>query len=130
MAQRVLVVDDDTDTRVVLRAVLEDAGYAVEEAGDGPGTLAALAASGVPMVVVLDLDLPRMDGLEVMGAVARDARLAGHFAFVMLTALSYTRYETARQACEATGVPFIAKPFELDALLDAVKRASRELALT
>jgi CheY-like chemotaxis protein len=128
MAQRAVVVDDDSDTRIVLRAVLEDEGYTVDEAADGVEALATLQASGAPAVVVLDLDLPGHDGLEIMRAVMGDARLAGRYAFVLLTALSYRRSNTAEQECAALGVPFLSKPFELDALLDAVREAPRRLS--
>src|SRR5260370_30893572 len=63
---RVLVVDDDDATRVVLRLVLEDAGYIVHEASDGLLAMNVLLTSPYPLVVVLDLMMPRMSGTEIL----------------------------------------------------------------
>ncbi len=127
---RALVVDDDQDTRDVLRLLLEDAGYAVTEAVDGFQTLDLLQASDTPMVVVLDLDLPGLDGIGVLHAVARDARLAARHAFVLLTAVQHNRYQAAADVCETLSVPLILKPFNMDTLLDAVATAARHLPPT
>ena len=125
-----LVVDDDQDTREVLRLVLEDAGYAVTEATDGVQTIAAIQASGVPLIVLLDLDLPQLDGVEVLRAVARDPRLAAQHSFILLTAVQHSRYQAAEEVCATLSVPLILKPFNLDVLLDAVATAAKRLAST
>ena len=65
----VLVVDDDTAIRQMLRLVLEDEGYAVREAMDGIEALAALRVSARPLVVLLDLMMPRLGGDGVLAAV-------------------------------------------------------------
>lgn len=123
-----LVVDDDQDTRDILRIVLEDAGYAVTEAADGVLALDALRASVSPLAVVLDLDLPRLDGLGVLRAVADDARLSERHAFVLLTAVAHQRYQAAQDVCAQLAVPLILKPFELDTLLDALAAASHRVS--
>ncbi|MBF6590369.1 MAG: response regulator [Ktedonobacterales bacterium] len=122
-----LVVDDDKDTRDVLRLILEDVGYTVEEARDGVQTLEALQSSDIPLVVLLDLDLPQLDGIEVLHAVARDPRLAARHAFILLTAVSHRRYQAAEEVCAILSVPLILKPFGLDVLLDAVATAALRL---
>lgn len=122
------MVEDDRDTREVLHLVLEDAGYTVAEATDGLEGLAAIQASEVPLVVLLDLDLPQLDGIAVLQEVARDARLAARHAFLLLTAISYQRYEAATAVCAQLGVPLLAKPFQVEALLDLVATAARRLA--
>lgn len=125
---RVLIVDDDVDTRDVLRLILEDAGYdAVAEAADGLATLDALRAGDVPEVVLLDLDLPRLDGLGVLNAVAADTALAARYAFVLLTALAPSSYQAAAEVCATLSVPLVLKPFSIDTLLDAVTTAARRL---
>ncbi|HEV8190609.1 MAG TPA: response regulator [Ktedonobacterales bacterium] len=123
----VLIVDDDKDTRDVLRLVLEDAGYAVTETEDGVQALEAVRASVVPLVVVLDLDLPRLDGTGVLQVIAQDKRLAARNAFILLTAVGSHRYHAAEAICVTLGVPLILKPFDLDALLDAVGAAADRL---
>lgn len=125
---RVLIVDDDADTRDVLRLIVEDAGYdVVTEAADGVETLAALRAGDVPKVVLLDLDLPRLDGLGVLNAVAGDPALAARYTFVLLTALNQSRYQATDDVCAALSVPLVLKPFNVDVLLDAVSTAARRL---
>ncbi len=81
--QRVLVVDDDPTVSDVVRRYLERAGYAVTLAGDGPGALAAYSREQ-PDLVVLDLMLPGIDGLEVC---RRLRTRADGVPIVMLTAL-------------------------------------------
>lgn len=123
-----LVVDDDQDTGDILRIVLEDAGYAVTEASDGVLALDALRASVSPLVVVLDLDLPQLDGLGVLRAVADDARLSERHTFVLLTAVAHKCYQAAEDVCAQLAVPLIFKPFELDTLLDALAVASHRVS--
>ena len=64
MSRTVLVVDDDPHIRQLLVFAFEKAGMAVREAGDGEEALAEIARA-VPDLVVLDINMPRMDGLEV-----------------------------------------------------------------
>ncbi|MEU1038129.1 response regulator transcription factor [Streptomyces sp. NPDC005907] len=78
---RVLVVDDDPTVAEIVSGYLDRAGYAVDRAGDGPEALARAAAHR-PDLVVLDLMLPGMDGLEV----CRRLRARGPVPVVMLTA--------------------------------------------
>jgi len=81
-AERVLVVDDDSTVADVVRRYLERDGYAVQLAGDGETAL-RLAAEQRPDLVVLDLMLPGIDGLEV----CRRLRASSDVPVVMLTAL-------------------------------------------
>ncbi|MFM5952901.1 MAG: response regulator transcription factor [Novosphingobium sp.] len=64
MIRRVLLVDDDPHIRALLAFAFDKAGFAVEEAGDGEEALVS-AARTAPDLVVLDINMPRMDGLEV-----------------------------------------------------------------
>ena len=83
MTARVLVVDDDATVRDVVGRYLDEAGYQVDLAADGPTGLRA-ARERSPDAVVLDLMLPGMTGLDVCRALrAEDGRLP----IVMLTAL-------------------------------------------
>ncbi|SES11731.1 DNA-binding response regulator, OmpR family, contains REC and winged-helix (wHTH) domain [Pedococcus cremeus] len=66
-AQRVLVVDDEPGIRKVLRAYLEREGFAVDEAADGPSALTRFEdGAPAPDLVLLDIGLPGVDGLEVL----------------------------------------------------------------
>ncbi len=64
MTRHVLLVDDDPHIRALLAFAFDKAGFAVEEAGDGEAALVAVTRQ-VPNLVVLDINMPRMDGLEV-----------------------------------------------------------------
>jgi DNA-binding response OmpR family regulator len=83
MGQRVLVVDDDPTVSDVVRRYLERAGYAVALAADGPAALASFEREQ-PDLVVLDLMLPGMDGLEVC---RRLRAVAASVPIIMLTAM-------------------------------------------
>ena len=123
----VLVVDDDKDTRDVLRLAFENEGHLVLEAADGQQALEVLRASASSLVVLLDLDLPQLDGIQVLRMVAEDPSLAGRHALILLTAVADQRFQEAETVCAHFMVPIIAKPFELDAILGAVDAAAHRL---
>ncbi len=102
--ERVLVVDDDTTVRDVVRRYLEHAGYEVELAGDGEMALKLMAARE-PDIVVLDLMLPGIDGIEV----CRRVRQRGSTPVVMLTALGEEEDRIAGLQIGADD--YVTKPF-------------------
>ncbi len=81
MAKKILIVDDEPKIVEICRDYLKAAGFEVDEAGDGLQGLAK-ARSGVPDLVVLDLMLPGMDGMDVCKAIRRES----HVPIIMLTA--------------------------------------------
>jgi CheY-like chemotaxis protein len=117
--QRILVAEDDPDIAALLRAALEDEGYAVETAVDG---LAAWeAALELPAAILFDLAMPRMDGFELARRLRRDARTRA----IPLVAVS--AHEDLADAAAALGIDAaIAKPFDLDRLLGVVRRLAGE----
>ena len=82
---RVLVVEDDDDIADVLRRSLRQEGHEVRTAGDGEEAL-SMAAEFVPDLVVLDLGLPKLDGVDV----CRKLRAAGDVPILILTARTDT----------------------------------------
>ena len=72
----VLLVDDDEDVRVSLRALLVSQGYAIAEARDGQQALDYLQDNPPPCLILLDLVMPRMDGWEFLTLKAQDKKLA------------------------------------------------------
>jgi CheY-like chemotaxis protein len=87
MCRRVLVVDDDSGFRRVMRTTLEDAGYTVFEAYSGTSALAQLAVGAQGTVVLLDLLMSGMSGFDVLHVLALDEQLATRHAFIVVTAM-------------------------------------------
>ncbi|GAA2332869.1 response regulator transcription factor [Streptomyces kunmingensis] len=118
---RVLVVDDAPTVAEVVTGYLERAGYVVDRAGDGPAAL-ALAAAHRPDLVVLDLMLPGMDGLEV----CRRMRARGPVPVIMLTARGDE--EDRILGLEVGADDYVTKPFsprELVLRVESVLRRTR-----
>jgi DNA-binding response OmpR family regulator len=111
-AGRVLVADDDRQIREFVRVALEDEGYEVLTAADGASAL-ALALAAPPDVILLDLNMPVMDGWR-FAAAYRGA--AGRAPIVVLTAAA----DAARRRHEIGAVAWLGKPFDLDELLRVV----------
>jgi len=118
----ILVVDDDKPTRDTLRFVLEDAGYTVEDASDGQSALAKLAAAPQPLVTLLDLLMPGMDGVEVLRAVVADPILIRHRYIGMTAAVGPVMPEAEALLSQLHG-SMLLKPFDMDPLLDAIAAA-------
>ena len=121
---RVLIVDDDVAIRQTLRAALEDEDYSVLEARDGLVALGILRESVVPLVTLLDLRMPVMDGMRLLRTVEEDVALARRHRFLVVTANRDTITPDGYTLLERFGARVIAKPFELDDLLAAVEAAT------
>lgn len=124
----VLIVDDDGDTRMSLRALFEDiGGYGVAEADTIAAALALLAAPGARYVVLFDYVLPDADGGTLLERITAEPALAGRHAFVCMSAsprLAETHHATPLARFD---IALIAKPFDIDAMLAAVERAEASL---
>ncbi|MET9406700.1 response regulator transcription factor [Streptomyces sp. NPDC002935] len=123
-ATRVLVVDDDPTVAEVVSGYLDRAGYLVDRAADGPAALARAAAHR-PDLVVLDLMLPGMDGLEV----CRRLRAHGPVPVIMLTARGDE--DDRILGLEVGADDYVTKPFsprELVLRVESVLRRTRPAA--
>ena len=123
----ILIVDDDDDIRMSMRALLEDIGaHTVLEASDGISGLERIRASEVPLIVLLDLLMPGLDGIGVLQAVAADEHLARRHAYVLV---SVSRRATPANFPDslALAVPVIPKPFDIATLLEVVGEADHRL---
>jgi CheY-like chemotaxis protein len=113
---RVLVVEDDEATRTVLVLALRDEGHAVRQAGDAAAGLAVLRAWR-PDAILLDIELPGPDGW----AFRRAQRALPAAADVPVVVVS-AGHRVLAPSPELTPAAVLAKPFDLEALLDAVDR--------
>ncbi len=115
----ILVVEDDEDLVSCLRMLLEEEGYPVVVASDGDAALDA-AANADPALVLIDLHLPGpLSGQDLVNALR--ARLDPAVRLVLLTGDD----DVPRRASELGVDDFLAKPFELDALLEMVDHLAR-----
>jgi CheY-like chemotaxis protein len=122
----VFIVDDDPGIREVLRSALEAEGYIVIEAADGVSALERLRASPCPLIVLLDLSMPRLDGAGVLEAVTREQALAQRHRFVLVTANPLPLPPALYTLLASLEVPLLAKPFDVDILLDMVAHLAND----
>ena len=119
---RVLVVEDDPDLNRQLRTALADAGYAVDSASDGEE--ANYLGDTEPYdAVVLDIGLPKMDGLSVLEAWRRDGR---RMPVLILTARD--RWSDKVQGFDAGADDYVAKPFHMEEVLARLRALLRRAA--
>jgi DNA-binding NtrC family response regulator len=117
MSIRALIVEDETLIRWSLRQKFEELGFQVTEAADGQAARAALAAGAFDLVM-LDYKLPDMTGLDVL----RTLRAADTDAVVIIMT-AFSTIETAVEAIKLGAFDYVAKPFQMDALLHTVDKA-------
>jgi two-component system response regulator MprA len=118
MRERVLVIEDEERILQFLRRGLAYEGYRVETASDGAAGL-AMARETPPDVVILDLMLPGIDGLEV----CRRLRAAGNVPILMLTAKDTVADRV--QGLDSGADDYLVKPFEFDELLARLRALLR-----
>jgi len=120
VAPRVLVVDDQFTVRELQRSILEAAGYRVATAEDGAAALQQLGGDADIQLVVTDLEMPRMGGLELLKRVRGDAETAS-LPVVVVTSLASE--DDRRRGLEAGADAYVTKDrFDQRALLDTVER--------
>jgi two-component system cell cycle response regulator DivK len=116
MTKRILVVEDHEDNRQILRDLLTNAGYDLVEAEDGQEALVA-AAKHRPDLILMDIQLPILDGYEVTRRLKSDPTLK---AIPIIVITSYAMSGDDGQAYAAGCNGYFAKPIHLEALLAAI----------
>ncbi|RVU21718.1 response regulator [Methylobacterium oryzihabitans] len=117
----ILAVDDSPSIRQMIKVVLGPAGHTVIEAGDGAEGLAK-AKEGPLGLVITDLNMPVMNGLEMIRQIRGVPALAG----VPILFLSTESDETYKQQAKAAGATgWITKPFKPEQLLAVVSKLTR-----
>ena len=125
VVNRILIIDDEDDFRQVIIKLLTRQGFEVVAASDGKSGV-SLAAETLPDLIVCDLNMPGMDGYEVLVALRQDPRLAD-IPLIFLTGQS--KPSQVRQGMNLGADDYLTKPVDLGDLLGAVKiRLSRRQA--
>jgi CheY-like chemotaxis protein len=115
----VLIVDDSITVRELLSMTFNKVGYRVEQARDGQEAWEKLR-SGLPCdLVFCDIEMPRMDGLELLSRIQKDPNLS-HLPIAMLTSRGADRHRQMAVQLGAKG--YFTKPYLEEMLLDAAQR--------
>jgi CheY-like chemotaxis protein len=114
--RRVLIVEDNDDTREMLRVALDLSGHEVHEAIDGPSGLAAMLRLR-PHIALVDIGLPEFDGYEI----ARKTRTALGGSVYLVALTGYGQPDDQRQALEAGFDAHLVKPVGPEALLTVIQ---------
>lgn len=115
---RALVVDDSRPIRRIESDILKDLGFETADACNGKEALERLQSAPLPDVVLVDWNMPEMDGLEFITAVRRDARFAG---LVVLMVTTETETDQMLRALSAGADEYLMKPFQKEGLVDKLR---------
>ena len=119
MAKTILIVDDSSSLRLVVRMALTGAGYDVIEAGDGQQGLAQLDKAAKVNLIVSDVNMPNMDGITFVAHVKAHPR----HRFTPVIMLTTEGQDAKKAQAKAAGArAWIVKPFNPPQLLDAVSK--------
>ena len=114
---RILVVDDEESIRMMLRAVLEEEGYEIIEAADGPEAVKAVEQDPLDLIL-LDIRMTTMDGIETLTEIRK---ISPFVPVLMMTA--YATVKTAVEALKAGAFEYLAKPLDIEELKILVPKA-------
>ena len=118
MAKTILIVDDSSSLRTVVRLALQRAGYDVLEAGDGVEGLRQLDAAGKVNLIVSDVNMPNMDGISFVKAVKQRPE----YRFTPVVMLTTESQDTKKAEGKAAGAKaWVVKPFLPEALVNVVQ---------
>ncbi|HTR82136.1 MAG TPA: response regulator [Bacteroidota bacterium] len=119
MKDKILVVDDEDSLRMTLKMRLEGADFDVQVARDGEEALAVLKENPVDLVL-LDINMPNMDGIETLGHIAEDYPSTE---IIMLT--GFADFSTAIECLKKGAKDYLVKPIEMTELITRVKSTLR-----
>jgi CheY-like chemotaxis protein len=119
MKQRVLVVEDEPENRLLLEVVLTSEGYDVDEVEDGPAALQAVRERR-PDIILLDVMMPGMNGYAVLERLKASPETR-EIPVILLTALAQAG--NVERAVEMGAAGYVTKPFEPADLLQAMETA-------
>ncbi len=106
---------------MLLRTWLTEAGYAVDEAADGQQALDKLRACDGQVIVLLDYQMPVLDGYEVLRHASADGLLPPRYSYVMISAAVDSFPPEFLTLLRQLGIQILPKPFERDTILDVTR---------
>lgn len=124
MKRKVLTVDDASTMRKMISLTLKAAGYEVLEANDGPEALDLISKMDIDMMI-LDVNMPKMNGIEVVKRVRRNDR---HIKTPIIMLTTETEEAVRNEAKIAGATGWINKPFQQDHLVGAVGKVFSMMA--
>jgi CheY-like chemotaxis protein len=119
----ILVVDDDEDSREVLRLILEAEGHRVSSAADGVQAYARMTAGDLPSLILLDLMMPQMDGPTLVSELKQAPPLAD-IPFIVISG----DQAASERAVLLGAAAYLVKPVELEELIAVVKAVAERPA--
>lgn len=117
---RILVVDDSPDNVFLIQTILEEEGYDISTAEDGPSALAQIEEYA-PHLILLDVMMPGMDGFEVTQRIRKNSKLS----FIPILLITAYDQPSVAQGLDMGADDFIRKPVEVDELLARVRSLLR-----
>ncbi len=121
--RRVLVVDDEENIRLVLRTLLKRHGYEVEVADGGESALALVDSFG-PDVILTDVRMPKMSGLDLLATLKAKQNTA-----TVIVMSAYGSVDLALEAMKAGAYDYVGKPFKPDEIVLALRKAEERETL-
>ena len=119
MSKTILIVDDSSSLRTIVKLALSRAGYAVIEAGDGKEALCLLEKTAKVNLIVSDVNMPNMDGITFLTQLKLNPR----HKFTPVIMLTTESQDAKMQQAKAAGArAWLVKPFNPPQLLDAVSK--------
>ena len=115
---RALVVDDSRPLRRIESEILTELGFQTSDAANGRIALESLAAQPLPDVILVDWNMPEMDGLEFIRRLRDDRRYAG---VVVLMVTTETETDQMLRALSAGADEYLMKPFQKQGLIDKLR---------
>lgn len=113
--QKILIVDDQFGIRILLNEIFQKAGYTTFQAANGAQALAVVKKEK-PGLVILDMKIPGMDGLEILKRIKKD-----HEEIKVIIMTAYGELDMIQEAMDVGAVTYFSKPFDIDELMKTVQ---------